>query len=189
MEQKYYTFKELQEKYGWNSGTNGLIERQINYAKNRGVEIEFAFKKGKSYFIIVNDLIGDEVWKTYPLNPKYEVTKTGLARNASTKKLVGHKDDKGYIGIWDNTQTPTKRYAIHRMIMETFNPIENSDMYVVDHINGKRDDNRLENLRWLTQRHNMEERDKNYAKLNINFQKLIEKYGYEKLNQIFEDLL
>jgi hypothetical protein len=75
------------------------------------------------------------------------------------------------------------------MVMETFNPIENSDMYVVDHINGIRNDNRLENLRWLTQRQNMEEKNENFAKLNQNYQKLIKKYGYEGLNAIFEAIL
>jgi hypothetical protein len=73
--------------------------------------------------------------------------------------------------------------------METFNPIKNSENYVVDHINGIRADNRIENLRWLTQRQNMQARDENFAKLNQNYQKLIEKYGYDGLNQLFEAIL
>ena len=33
------------------------------------------------------------------------------------------------------------------MIMETFNPIKNSQDYIVDHINGIKTDNQLDNLR------------------------------------------
>jgi len=47
----------------------------------------------------------------------------------------------------------------HRLIMETFNPVENSKDYVVDHLNGIRDDNTLENLRWCYQKENTQARD------------------------------
>ncbi len=183
-----YTFKEIQEKYGWDCKC-GEIAKQITYAKNRGVNIEYAFKQGKSYFKILDNIDNIDDWKEYPNNPKYEVSKQGLVRNKDNKQLVGARNADGYLGVTDTTQTPAKYYRIHRMVMETFNPMDNSDMYIVDHINGKRNDNRLENLRWITQRHNMEEKDKNYAKLNENYQKLIQRYGYDGLNQLFESIL
>ena len=40
------------------------------------------------------------------------------------------------------------------MIIETFNPISNSQDYVVDHINGIKTDNRIENLRWVSAKGN-----------------------------------
>lgn len=183
-----YTFKELKEKYNWESNAS-QIDKQIQFARKRGILIEKAFKEGPSYFRIVEDTsdFGGE-WKTCPSHPYFEANKKGLLRTAQDKKIVGFLDEKtGYMRVFDPEKN--KNLAVHRLIMETFNPIENSDMYVVDHINGKRDDNRIENLRWLTQRQNTNAKDENYARLNENYQKLIQRYGYDRLNQLFESIL
>lgn len=48
-----------------------------------------------------------------------------------------------------------KEYRVHRLMAETF--LENQDNKpTVDHINRKRDDNRLCNLRWATQHEQIE---------------------------------
>ena len=47
-----YTFNELKEKFQWTTN-EGSIEKQIRFARNRGVEIEKAFKEGKTYFKIL----------------------------------------------------------------------------------------------------------------------------------------
>lgn len=188
MLQGCYTFNELKEKFGWTT-TENSIDKQIRYARNRGVEIEKAFKQGKTYFRIIENYLNEEEWKIYPKDNYYEVSKSGKVRTTQEKKLVGSIATTGYCVVTNKTVIPNQYYRIHRMVLETFNPIEDSDLYVVDHINGIKTDNRLENLRWLTQRHNCQERDENFAKLNQNYQKMIEKYGYEGLNAIFEAIL
>ena len=75
------------------------------------------------------------------------------------------------------------------MVMETVSPIKNCENFYVDHINGVRADNRIENLRWVTSRQNSQYRDENYEKMNKNYQKMIEKFGYIKVNEIFEMFL
>ena len=186
-----FSFKQLKEKYQWNT-TETSIEKQIIYAKNHGVIIDvdpIHSLEGKTYYIILQETPPTEGWKIYPKDPYYEVHPSGLIRTTKNKKLVGAKTSQGYVNITNSTVVPVKYYRANRMVLETFNPIQNSENYVADHINGIRDDNRLENLRWVTQRQNCHLRDENFINLNQNYQKLIEKYGYQKLNTIFLQLL
>lgn len=97
-----------------------------------------------------NDL-QNEIWKPYPLQPKYQISNMGRVKHPKGGILKG-TSNKGYIrtridGIG--------QVSNHRMVMQTFKPIDNMENFSVDHINGKRDDNRLENLRWVWQSQNM----------------------------------
>ena len=154
-----------------------------------GVEIEKAFKQGKTYFRLIDDNIQNEVWKLYPKDNYFEVSRNGKVRTTKDKKIVGSISTNGYYTVTNQTVQPIQYYRVNRMVLETFNPIENSEDFIADHINGIKTDNRIENLRWLTQRQNCQERDENFAKLNQNYQKMIDKFGYDGLNAIFEAIL
>lgn len=184
-----YTFKELKEKFGWTT-TEGSIKDQIRYARKRNVNIEVAFKEGPTYFKILNldeaNLQNNELWATYPKDPKFEVTKSGKVRNAITLALVGHKTDSGYLVV---TNSENKDYRIHRMVMETFYPRPDSDNLIVDHINGDKTNNNIENLRWATQAENCCYRDENWNKISENVALMIKKYGYDGFNNIMQSIL
>lgn len=91
-------------------------------------------------------------------NAKYDrwVSKDGLVyRYSKTKdKLVICKtkinENNTYPRIW----TKAGLIRIHRLVWETFKG-SIPDVYVIDHINTIRNDNRLENLRCVTQKENI----------------------------------
>ena len=171
-----YTFKELKEKFGWQT-TLEEIKRQIIFAKRRGVEIEVAFKKGPTYFrILSTDFNPDEIWKCHPkAEYNLEVSNFGRLRDINSKALIGAIKSDGYVTIKRNGV----QLSAHRLVMETFCPIENSEIYYVDHIDGQRNNNKVENLRWVTATENLLFRNSEWQELTPLISQMIQKYGYE----------
>lgn len=80
-----------------------------------------------------------------------------------------------------------KTCLVHRVIAETF--LENwSDNLTVDHINGIRTDNRIENLQLLDMITNRKKADENNVDVFKEVRYYIEKYGYEKVKEKLKEL-
>ena len=68
--------------------------------------------------------------------------------------LKEEKDKNGYkkVVLMTTDKPPMKghRFSVHRLIMTTFNPVENMNELQVDHKDGNIENNSLENLQWAT---------------------------------------
>lgn len=192
-----YTSEAILQKYNIENYKMNGTEKFITFMKQRGVELELIEKsrgRAKSTYRILSQIEEkeNEIWKECPQYPNWEFSNFGEVRNSVTKKHYGkgQKTNGGYYSIAIDNDT---RLKVHRGVMMSFNPIEHPENFVVDHINGKRDDNRIENLRWVFQTENAQFSDENNTQMKEIIAKLVQKYGYDetktKLNAILEENL
>ena len=196
--EQLYTGKQINELLGtkaepWACKGKDLINR----AKSAGLEIEVAVSSpGKATLYRItkdNFYIEGEEWRTNPFDADYEVSSLGRYRWIENKKLVnGKQGQDGYIRTHlrrgDGTYTSI---AMHRIVFFAFHPelFEAKDEIVVDHINGIRNDNKIDNLRALTAAANVAARDKNREQLYSILTQLIIKRGYENTLTLLKNLL
>lgn len=100
-----------------------------------------------------------EIWKRLiydgvDLGDFYEISNLGNVRNAKRKKLLKtRKTSKGYLqcAVTLGGKKNFKTFKVHKAVAETFVPKDKGNNKLVTHINGNREDNRVENLKWVSQ--------------------------------------
>ncbi len=94
-------------------------------------------------------------WYVMARNENYYVNRMGEIFSVRMKRKLRPKvNHDGYlrIQIWDKGKAAF--VSIHRLIAETFIPNPGNKPFV-NHINGDKQDNRVENLEWCTQKENI----------------------------------
>lgn len=95
------------------------------------------------------------MWKTIEEFPDYEVSTKGEVRRKKSKRLLSPASCNGYmrIGLRKNKITYT-RY-IHRLVAEAFIEKPTDEKVEVNHKDGNRANNTVENLEWLSHKQNV----------------------------------
>jgi len=99
-----------------------------------------------------------EIWRDIPgYEGKYQVSNIGRVvsyinnrRHPASAHILKQKLCGGYFCV----ALCSKSYRVHRLVAMAFIPNQENKPYI-DHINTIRTDNRVENLRWCTQKENV----------------------------------
>lgn len=106
-------------------------------------------------------------WKK--INQNYSINENGEVRNDATGQIktayLNSKNGYLYVDLWESNKS-VKR-PIHRLLAEAFLPNPDSKP-TVDHIDGNRQNNSLENLRWAT----YSEQNSRFSSVGVRAQKI-----------------
>ena len=96
-----------------------------------------------------------EIWKTIEfLNGRYAVSNRGRLKDMKKRRILKPCDNgSGYLRLCVYAGDHRRYFRVHRLVALAFIPNPEGLLYV-DHINGDRGDNRVENLRWCSSSQN-----------------------------------
>lgn len=127
----------------------------------------------------------EKIWKTIPKYSRYKASSDGEIytpnwKGGKTGKVMKPAvDSNGYMRtMLVDDEGRTRTIKVHRIIAQTF--IENPDeLKEVNHLNGNKADNRVENLDWVSHqqniRHSFDNGLQNNRGINNPFSKLTER--------------
>lgn len=98
-----------------------------------------------------------EIWKQ-SIVENYEISNYGRIKNTKTNHIVKpDKEEKGYCRLSIKVNGKKKHFAVHRLVAIAFIPNPENKKQV-DHIDNNKTNNRVENLRWVSNKENAQYR-------------------------------
>jgi hypothetical protein len=101
----------------------------------------------------------EEAWRTLPGFSKYEFSSFGNVRSIDSTDSMGRlkrgkvlklqNSSNGYVILTLSSDNAKKTFQVHRLIAMAFLP-NDSNMPCVNHINGNKQDNKVQNLQWCS---------------------------------------
>lgn len=98
-----------------------------------------------------------EIWKQLKIDEmvyNYEVSNLGNIRSTITKKILKPTLRNGYLSLSICKDNTKKTQSIHQLVALIFLGKKDNDKIIVNHKNGNKEDNRLENLEYITYKEN-----------------------------------
>lgn len=127
-----------------------------------------------------------EIWKPIPgYENRYEVSNLGRVRNFVSKlPIKPYITRRGYVNflLYENISRKRKHFAAHRLVAIAFLPNPN-DLPQVNHKNGIKTDNRVENLEWCDNEQNRKHAIK-YGLLKIGIDDPQSRFSRKDLEEI-----
>lgn len=145
-----YHFKSIKEAIKTLGLKNKSSYASISHALNGVTKTAYGYK----WEYENEEIFSNEFFRKHPFL-EIEVSNFGRIRrigngNKHYRILSGHKNKQGYVYV----RIDNKQYSIHRLVAETFIP-NNNNFPFVNHINGNRSLNVVENLEWCDQKMNI----------------------------------
>lgn len=93
-----------------------------------------------------------EIWKTVVSSPNYEVSNFGSIRNTKTGNMLkAATNNSGYNLVCLSNKNKKQTGYIHRLVAEAFVSTNlDTRTSVVNHIDGNKSNNTINNLEWAT---------------------------------------